>query len=151
MDWSRHTFRSVWHLDARPDAVYRVLARPEEYPAWWPQVRQVCRTGETTGALRFRSVLPYDLFVTARATREDPGEGVLEVALRGDLEGLVRWTVRPGPPDSGGTRLLFEEDVVVNKPLMRALAAPCRPLFRANHALMMRQGRRGLGALLARV
>jgi uncharacterized protein YndB with AHSA1/START domain len=146
MDWSRYLFRSVWRLDAPPDAVYRVLEHLDAYPRWWPQVREVRRTGETTGVLRFRSALPYDLVVTARATRQDPGRRVLEVSLSGDLEGWVRWTAAPEGP---GTRLLFEQDVVVRKPLMRRLAAPGRPLFLANHALMMRAGRRGLRARLA--
>ncbi|MFI1095796.1 SRPBCC family protein [Streptomyces sp. NPDC020917] len=147
MDWSHYRFRSTWHLAAAPDAVFRVLERPDFYPKWWPQVRDVRPTGETTGVLRFRSLLPYDLVVDARSTRHDPRDGVLEVALDGDLEGWVRWTVRPG--DGGGTRLLFEQEVVVRKTLMRVLALPCRPLFRANHALMMRGGRLGLLARLA--
>lgn len=146
MDWCRYRFRSSWDVAAAPGAVYRVLERPDEYPAWWPQVREVRRTGDTTGTLRFRSVLPYDLYVTAHATRQDPEGGVLEVAMYGDLEGWVRWTV--GANGGSGTRLVFEEDVIVNKPLMRRLAVPCRPLFRANHALMMRRGRRGLRSRL---
>jgi uncharacterized protein YndB with AHSA1/START domain len=147
MEWSRYRFRSVWHLDAGPDTVYRVLERPDAYPEWWPQVRDVRQTGETTGVLRFRSLLPFDLVVDARAVRQDPRERVLEVALRGDLDGWVRWTVRPG--DGGGTRLLFEQEVVVRRTLMRVLSLPCRALFRANHALMMRAGRAGLVARTA--
>ena len=149
MDWCRYRFRSSWDVEAAPDAVYRVLERPDEYPTWWPQVREVRRTGETAGTLRFRSALPYDLFVTARATRQDPQAGVLEVALYGDLEGWVRWTIQQNGAGGGAsTHLVFEEDVIINKPLMRRLAVPCRPLFRANHAFMMRQGRRGLLARL---
>ncbi|WP_435128213.1 SRPBCC family protein [Actinacidiphila sp. bgisy144] len=147
MDWSHYRFRSSWRLDAGPDAVYRVLERPDAYPDWWPQVRAVHRTSETTGLLRFRSALPYDLTVTARATRQDPRARVLEAALSGDLDGWVRWTLHPAP--GGATHLLFEQDVTVRKPLMRRLALPCRPLFRANHAAMMRSCRRGLRAHLA--
>jgi hypothetical protein len=44
--------------------------------------------------------------------------------------------------------VLFEQEVTVRKPLMRRLALPCRPLFRANHALMMRACRHGLLAHL---
>ncbi|MDX3093038.1 SRPBCC family protein [Streptomyces sp. ME19-03-3] len=143
MDWSRYRFRSVWPIAAPPEAVYDLLQRPHEYPSWWPQVREVRRTGETTGALRMRSLLPYDLLVTAHQTLRDPRARVLEAALRGDLEGWVRWTAA-AEGAGGGTRLLFEEDVVVNKPLLRRLAVPCRPLLRANHALMMRRGRRGM-------
>jgi uncharacterized protein YndB with AHSA1/START domain len=146
MDWSHYRFRSTWRLDSPPDAVYRVLERPDFYPRWWPQIREVRQTGDTTGLLRFRSVLPYDLVVTARSTRQDPERRILEVALTGDLEGWVRWTVTADGP---GTRLLFEQDVVVRKPLMRRLAVPGRIFFVANHALMMRSGRTGLLARLA--
>lgn len=149
MDWSRYRFRTLWELPAPPETVYGLLARPDQYPSWWPQIREVRQTGETVGMLRFRSVLPYDLLVTARQTRRDPSARVLEAAMSGDLEGWVRWTVG-ADGTGGGTRLLFEEDVIVNKPLMRRLAVLCRPLFRANHALMMRRGRRGLAARLDR-
>jgi uncharacterized protein YndB with AHSA1/START domain len=141
MDWTRYRFCSAWRLAAPPDVVYQVLERPEEYPQWWPQVREARRTGETTGTLRLRSVLPYDVHVTVRQTRRDPVARVLEVAMPGDLEGWVRWTILP---TGDGTELLFEEDATVNKPLMRRLAVPGRPVFRANHTCMMRRARRGL-------
>ncbi|WP_328917073.1 MULTISPECIES: SRPBCC family protein [unclassified Streptomyces] len=95
MDWSRYRFRSAWQLDAAPDAVYAVLERPEEYPEWWPQVREVCGTGETTAVLRFRSVLPYDLTVTARSTRHDPEARVLEIALTGEPLDAVKQKLAP--------------------------------------------------------
>ncbi|MEE4542936.1 SRPBCC family protein [Streptomyces sp. V4-01] len=156
MDWSHYRFRSAWHLDAPPEAVYGVLERPDRYPEWWPQVREVRQTDGTSGVLRFRSLLPYDLTVTARSVRHDPRLRVLEVAMTGDLEGWVRWTVLAAEPAAAGsppatarTRLLYEQEVVVRKLLMRLLAVPCRPLFLANHALMMRGGRAGLLARLA--
>jgi uncharacterized protein YndB with AHSA1/START domain len=149
MDWSHYRFRSTWHLDAEPDAVYRVLERPDDYPAWWPQVREVRQTGGASGTLRFRSMLPYDLVVTARSVRQDPRLRVLQAAMTGDLEGWVRWTVGAGAVRGAGTDLVFEQEVVVRKSLMRRLAVPCRPFFVLNHALMMRGGRRGLLAWLA--
>ncbi|MFF9479122.1 SRPBCC family protein [Streptomyces sp. NPDC014733] len=150
--WSRalhrYRFRSVWLLpDAPPAVVYAVLERVESYPLWWPQVRAVDRTGESGGTARFRSFLPYDLDVVAGEGGRNPRAGVLEVTLRGDLEGWVRWTVAAR---GGGTRVLFEQAVEVRKPLLRWLALPGRPLFVLNHALMMRSGRRGLAAWLAR-
>ncbi|NWF30773.1 SRPBCC family protein [Streptomyces sp. PKU-EA00015] len=148
MDWCRYRFRSVWDLPAAPEAVYRVLERAEEYPRWWPQVRAVELRDEDSGTVRFRSFLPYDLRVTAHAGRRDPAAGVLEIALDGDLAGWSRWTVKE---HGGGTRAVFEQEVEVHKPLMRRLAVPCRPVFRANHALMMRGGRRGLAAYLEAV
>ncbi|MFC4610890.1 SRPBCC family protein [Streptomyces maoxianensis] len=148
MDWCRYRFRNVWDLTAGPAAVYEVLERAEEYPRWWPQVREVTALDEITGTARFRSFLPYELLVTARAQRRDPAAGVLEVGMKGDLEGWARWTLTE---HGGGTRALYEQEVEVRKPLMRRLALPCRPVFRANHAAMMRGGRRGLAAYLGGV
>ncbi|MFD9243611.1 SRPBCC family protein [Streptomyces sp. NPDC059556] len=145
MDRCRYRFRSVWRLAAPPDAVYAVLERAEEYPRWWPQVREVLPVDDTTGTARFRSLLPYDLVVTARALRRDPAARVLEVGLGGDLEGWARWTLTP---EGAGTHALYEQEVEVRARLLRALAVPGRPVFRANHALMMRGGRRGIAARL---
>ncbi|MYV70866.1 SRPBCC family protein [Streptomyces sp. WAC08241] len=145
MDWYRYRFRCVWRLAAPPDRVYAVLERAEDYPRWWPQVREVVPHDETSGTARFRSLLPYDLVVTVRALRRDPAARVLEVGLGGDLEGRARWTLAP---EGTGTRVLYEQEVEVRARLLRVLAVPGRPVFRANHALMMRGGRRGLAAHL---
>ncbi|MFF7205211.1 SRPBCC family protein [Streptomyces sp. NPDC008141] len=145
MNWSHYRFRSVWELGAAPAAVYAALERAEEYPRWWPQVREVIPLDEVSGTARFRSFLPYDLFVTARALRSDPAGLVLEIGLEGDLEGWARWTLAHR---GEGTHVVYEQEVEVRKPLMRRLAPLCRPVFRANHAAMMRGGRRGLAAYL---
>ncbi|MEU4346361.1 SRPBCC family protein [Streptomyces sp. NPDC023838] len=143
--WSHYRFRSVWHLPAPPTAVYAVLERAEDYPRWWPQVREVTPVDDRTSTARFRSVLPYDLVVTARERRRDEAAGILEVAMSGDLDGWARWTLSAY---DGGTRATYEQEVEVRKPLMRRLAVPGRPVFLANHALMMRAGRRGLTDVL---
>lgn len=145
--WTRYRFRSVWDLDAAPARVYAALERPESYPLWWPQIRAVAPDGDGSGGTALiRSALPYTLRVSAAELLRDPVRGILEVALLGDLEGWARWTVEPR---SGGTRALYEQEVEVRRPLMRLLAFPGRPVFRLNHTLMMRAGRRGLAAHLA--
>lgn len=145
--WTRYRFRSVWDLDAAPTRVYAALERPESYPLWWPQIRAVAPAADGSNGTAFiRSALPYTLRVGAAELLRDPARGILEVALLGDLEGWARWTVRPR---SGGTRALYEQEVEVRRPLMRLLAFPGRPVFRLNHTLMMRAGRRGLAAHLA--
>ncbi|MFE3636484.1 SRPBCC family protein [Streptomyces cellostaticus] len=141
MDWNHYRFRALWSLPAAPADVFAVLERPEDYPRWWPQVRSVSRPDAATGVLTIRSLLPYDLTLTVRETRHDPAAGVLEAAVSGDIEGWARWTVTPAGP---GTLARYEQVVDVTKPLLRRLAVPARPLLRANHALMMAGGRRGL-------
>lgn len=145
MDWTHYRFRTQWTLGAPPSAVYGALEQADDYPRWWPQVREVNRLDDTTGVIRIRATLPYDLTFTAREVIRDPAAGVLEIAMTGDLEGWARWTVT-----ARGTGCLarYDQVVDVNKPLLRRLAVPGRPVFRANHRLMMRAGRRGLAAYL---
>ncbi|MCS0601843.1 SRPBCC family protein [Streptomyces sp. LP11] len=148
MNLNHYRFLSLWPLPAPPVAVYDVLARPEDYPRWWPQVRAVTRLDDRTGVLTIRSLLPYDMSFTARETRRDPDAGVLEIAVSGDIEGWARWTVTA---EGAGTLARYEQVVDVTKPLLRRLALPGRPVFRANHRLMMAAGRRGLRRHLAAV
>ncbi|MGW3659486.1 SRPBCC family protein [Streptomyces sp. NPDC005151] len=145
MDWSHYRFVSIWDVSAPPDAVYGILECAEEYPQWWPQVREVTSVDDTTGTMRIRSALPYDLVMTVRAGRRDPAAGILEVTLDGDLDGWARWTVTA---HGTGSRATYEQEVEVRRRIMRLLAVPGRAVFRANHALMMRAGRRGLAARL---
>ncbi|MFE9397682.1 SRPBCC family protein [Streptomyces flavidovirens] len=147
MDWSHYRFRSVWDLPAPPGAVYTALEQVDAYPGWWPQVRRVTRLDDTTGIVRVRSFLPYALEVTVHEKLRAPETGVLEVAMTGDMDGWARWTVRPR--GSGGTRAVYEQEVEVRKALVRRFAVVGRPLLIANHALMMRGGRRALAARLA--
>ncbi|MFI5975905.1 SRPBCC family protein [Streptomyces sp. NPDC051452] len=141
MDWNHYRFRSLWSLPAAPAAVFGALERPEDYPRWWPQVREVIRSDDTTGIITIRSVLPYAMTFTARETRRDPDAGVLEIVISGDIEGWARWTVSAA---GSGTLARYDQDVDVRKPLLRRLALAGRPAFRANHRLMMRAGLRGL-------
>ncbi|MEU0412581.1 SRPBCC family protein [Streptomyces griseorubiginosus] len=148
MDWTRYRFRSLWSLPAEPAVVYDVLERAEDYPRWWPQVREVRRLDDTSGLITIRATLPYDLVFTAREVRRDREAGVLEIAMEGDLEGWARWTLT-GHGD--GTLAHYDQVTAVNKPLLRRFAVPGRPVFLANHRLMMRAGRRGLVAYLEAV
>ncbi|MEU3727320.1 SRPBCC family protein [Streptomyces sp. NPDC031705] len=148
--WTHYRFRSVWDLDAPPALVYTLLADPGRYPDWWPQVRRAERLDADTGAVVIRSVLPYGLHVTLTELLRDPAHGVLEAALRGDVEGWARWTVRPGGAAGAvRTRAVYEQEVEVRAALLRRFALAGRPLFRLNHALMMRAGRRALRARLS--
>ena len=148
MDWCRYRFRSVWALPAKPAAVYDALERAEDYPRWWPQVREARRLDDTSGLITIRATLPYDLVFTAREVRRDREAGVLEIAMEGDLEGWARWTLTA---DGEGTLARYDQVTEVNKPLLRRFAVPGRPVFLANHRLMMRAGRRGLVAYLEAV
>lgn len=141
---SRHfyVFRNEWTVPAAPATVFAALERLHEYPTWWPQVRRTNPIDDQTCELEVRSALPYALRLTAHHARKDEDEGVLEARLTGDLVGSSWWTLRP-TPDGAATTVQFAEEVEVHRPLLRRLAF-ARPVFRANHAVMMRAGERGL-------
>lgn len=148
-----YRFRSTWLVPGGPEEVFRALRDVEDYPNWWPQVVRAerCDDDTTPGAAEaydmvVRSLLPYDLAFRSATTRDDPAAGVLEARLTGDLDGFSRWTVRASGDEAV---LVFEEEVHARKALLRRLALVARPAFVANHALMMRAGRRGLRAYLA--
>jgi Polyketide cyclase / dehydrase and lipid transport len=144
-DLNFYRFRATWHVGARPDDAYAVLQALGDYPAWWPEVKEIHQYEDGHYDVRCRSLLPYDLVFSGRQSQRDPAGRVLEAKLWGDLEGFSRWTIEPS---GGGSRLLFEEEVVTNKPVLRRLAAIARPLFKLNHALMMSRGQKGLRTYL---
>lgn len=146
MNFNLYRFRSKWPLRASLQDVYAVLEDVESYPDWWPEIREARRIDSGSGSMRARSWLPYDLNFTLSRTRQDPGAGILEARMEGDLEGFSRWSLTR----SGELTLAdFQEEVVVNRPLLRRLAPIARPAFRANHRSMMHNGHRGLQTYLA--
>ena len=146
MDLNFYRFTSIWIVPGAPEEAYAALETLEDYPAWWPEVKEARKLDEGLAEVRCRSLLPYDLVFTSEQAVRDPDAKVLEATLRGDLDGFTRWTIQ-GSPD--GSRLLFEEEVTTTKGSLRALAPVARPAFKANHYLMMRHGERGLRTYLA--
>lgn len=146
VDLNLYRFRSEWHVEHEPVDVYRALEAFEEYPQWWREVRDVRRAGAERYEVFVRALLPYDLRFDATATQRDLGAGLLEIGMTGDLEGFSRWSLNP---HGAGTRLTFDEEVIARKPLLRRMAAVARPVFRANHAVMMRNCRSGLDSYLS--
>jgi hypothetical protein len=148
VDPNFYCFRSAWRLPAPVDDVYRALECLEDYAAWWPEVKEVRPIDDEASWLRVRSLLPYDLEFVTRRRIQDPVGRVLEADLDGDLGGFSKWTITADPGDDT-TVAVFDEEVAVNKALLRRLAYVARPAFRANHALMMHNGRRGLTTYVA--
>jgi hypothetical protein len=142
-----YRFASRWTLAAPVGRVFGVLEDVDTYPRWWPQVRSVRRLAGDRAAVECRSVLPYTLRFLAMALEHDRPAGRLRVALSGDLDGFAAWTLHSFGEH---TELRYDQEVLVNKALVRGLGAVVRPVLVLNHQVMMRAGRHGLIALLAR-
>ena len=119
-----YRFRSVWSIEAPLPTVFGVLVDLGAYPDWWADVRDVHEIDEDTAELTCRATLPYTIVLRMVRIEENADAGRLRV------------------------RLDIGQVVCVRKPLLRALSPLARPVLRANHALMMRHGQRGLRAHL---
>ncbi|MEU0795441.1 SRPBCC family protein [Amycolatopsis sp. NPDC005961] len=147
MTGARYRFSSTWLLPGTaPDRVFGAVTDLAGYPRWWSDVRTVRRVDDDTAELICRSRLPFRLVVRMHREHQDERAGLLRVRLSGDLDGVLAGAVRAA---GAGTLLQITQDVQARKELLRRLDAVARPLFRANHALMMRRGHRGLRTYLA--
>jgi hypothetical protein len=135
-----YSFAASWVTPAPLEAVAAAVVDLEHYPEWWPQVRAVVKLGPDTARVLCRSTLPYtlDLVLTA-VSREAP---VLEVAIDGDLEGWVRWTLSE---ELAGTRTDVHQEVDVSGALA-GFSYVARPLLTWNHRRMMQGAETGLRA-----
>ena len=128
----RFTFSGTWQVAAPADRVQEVLHDLEHYPEWWPQVRAVAKIDDDRARVLCRSTLPYTLDLVLTAVHRE--QHVLETTIDGDLTGWVRWRIGPEHP---GTRLEFEQEVVVTSRILTALASVTRVPLRWNHHRMM--------------
>ena len=126
-----YEFRGTWSVAAPLEAVRETVVDLEHYPEWWPQIRAVVKLGPDDARVLCRSTLPYTLDLVLHAVSREGS--VLGVEVSGDLDGSVRWQLAPEP---GGTRMHFEQQVVVSGALAVA-SYVVRPLFRWNHHRMM--------------
>ena len=143
-------FHHEWSLPGPPGPVVEALADIEHYPRWWPQVRQVHRIDDHSGRAVVRSVLPLTLHLVLTRETEDREGGRLGVRIDGDLVGWAGWSIDTADTTGAAgerTIAVFDQEVRVAAPWSGA--ATLTPwVLRANHAWMMRQGRRGLARQL---
>jgi hypothetical protein len=146
VDLNFYRFRSSWDVDAPKADVYSALDAFDHYPDWWPEVRSAEKLAEGTYRVRVRSWLPYDLEFVGTERERDQQRGILSMHMDGDLEGFSRWTLTA---NGLATTVTFDEEVTVNKAMLRRLAIIGRPAYRWNHGLMIRHCKTGLRACLA--
>lgn len=148
MDLNHYRFHAEWTVDADCRTVYEALKDLGSYASWWPEVKSVVPLSATRAAVLIMGLLPYCLEFVLEQQIDDEKAGTLKASLVGDLQGWSSWRVRDRGSGSGCS-LIYDQEVVVQKRLLRALAPVARPVFKLNHALMMRRGHRGLQRHLA--
>ncbi len=144
---------SHWRIHAPVESVWAALTDPTSWPRWWPYVRRVCtlREGAADGVGSLRRIdwstrLPYHIVIEVEGL-ESVRHQRLRGLSRGQLEGEGLWLLRP---DDGFTDVTYVWRVQLTRRWMRWLAPMLAPLFRWNHAGVMRAGEAGLRRHLER-
>lgn len=151
---NEYHFVTRWEVEARPEAVYDVIADAARLPQWWPAVyleAQVAEAGGEGGQGRVvllytKGFLPYTLRWRFRVTETDRPRRIALLA-EGDFVGRGIWSLEPR---GAGTGIEFDWRIRAEKPLLRALSFLLKPVFSANHRWAMDRGLESLRLELRR-
>jgi uncharacterized protein YndB with AHSA1/START domain len=149
-----YEFLTTWCLEAPREPIWEAIWESERWPEWWRGVvaARTVTPGDDDGVgqvgrYTWRSRLPYDLEFEMTTTRVAKPH-LLEGRADGELAGVGRWRLFEQHGDAPVTAVVYEWNVHTTKPWMNLLAPIARPLFAWNHDWVMRNGGRGLAALL---
>jgi len=153
---ARYSFVTIWRHRAPIDAVYAAIAESLAWPEWWPAVRKVedVAVGDPVtgiGNVRrytFKGSLPYSLSFDMEVTRMLRPQ-MLAGHATGELEGDGIWTL--SEEHDGVTVTRYDWNIRTTRWWMNLLAPVARPVFKANHDVVMRSGAAGLCARLGGV
>jgi hypothetical protein len=142
-------FDRTWTFDVPPDALWAALARTDDYPRWWPWLRELSGDGLVPGGRTecvVRAPIPYTLRFTVVVGELEPGRRV-DAVVEGDLAGPARLEV---DGDGAGSRVRLLWEVDLRPPALRAAARVGRPVMEWGHDWVVANGveqflRRALG------
>lgn len=143
---------SQWRIHAPVDRVWAALTDTGSWPRWWPCVHDVrtLREGGPDGVGAVRRIdwstrLPYRIVIEVESV-ESVRHQRLRGRSRGQLVGEGLWLLRAEP---GFTDVTHVWRVTLERRWMRWLAPLLAPVFRWNHAGVMRAGEAGLRRYVA--
>lgn len=152
-DAAAFEFVSRWEVSAHQEAVWEALIDFNEWPVWWPGLKQVIETihgdeqgiGQKADAV-WRGPLGYKLKMSIEAVERVRPDYLRGIAT-GDVVGEGSW--RLGDNGDGWTSIEFDWNVRANRGWMEALAPVARPVFVSSHDHVMKKGAQGLATHLA--
>ena len=144
-----YSFVTVWRHHAPIEAVYDAIADSLAWPEWWSTVtavEQVAAGDPDTGQgdvrrYTFKGSLPYTLSFDLAVTNMVRPR-TLAGSATGELEGTGVWTLTEEA--DGITVARYDWNVRTTRWWMNVFAPLARPIFKANHDVVMRAGAAGL-------
>jgi len=151
---SFYHFVTRWRVQGDRDEVAEILNDVSALPRWWPSVYldvRVLEEGDHDGVGRVADLwtkgwLPYTLRWRFTSAARRGAEG-LSLRAEGDFCGVGTWTFTQ---DGDWVDVEYDWRITAEKPLLRRLTRPLRPLFEANHLWAMRRGEESLRLELER-
>jgi len=134
-------FDRTWDFAVSPAELWATLARTDQYPRWWPWLREFDVTGDglAVGSIAeavIQAPLPYQLQCTIEVLEADAPH-LLAATVTGDLEGPARLELRPTP---AGAEARLAWTLEVRSPLLRPLAVVARPVLAWAHDRIVERG-----------
>ncbi len=148
---AEYRFLTTWLLEADRERVWEAIYDSERWPEWWRGVEEAEKLAEgdergigQRGRYVWKAKLPYRVEFEIATTRVERPH-LLEGDARGELAGVGRWRLF----DHGGvTAVIYEWNVRTTQWWMNLLAPVAKPVFKANHDYVMRNGGEGIAKLL---
>lgn len=145
-----YSFVTSWKFESAIEPLWDIIYDFERWPEWWKAVKKVEILDNGVAAIgkkvrySWKSDLPYTLRFCLTSTHIDKYH-LIEGVANGDLDGFGLWKFT----EKGGiTTITCSWDVNTNKKWMNIMAPILKPIFRWNHAIVMRWGAKGLAKKL---
>jgi uncharacterized protein YndB with AHSA1/START domain len=147
-----------YRFDATPSEVWDALARVEQYPTWWPWLREfdgvALRTGETWRCV-VKPPLPYTVRFAVELT-DVVDRHLVRARITGDITGTARLVVtdlEPDRPDGTpnrrpGCELMLNSALDATGGMPRLVARVLRPVATMGHDWVLDTGARQFGSVL---
>ena len=148
----QYSFRTRWVIQASLEEVWKAILESEAWPGWWNDVLEVreIREGDDRGIGSIRlytlkSPMGYKLRFHLLLTVRTEGK-LLQGIATGDLEGTGSWHFSELSDNQIEISCLWQVSTRIS--WMNALAFLLGPVFRYNHAQVMKRGARALAKKL---
>jgi hypothetical protein len=132
-------FDRTWAFALAPDDLWAVLCRTDDFPRWWPWLRELTGDGLVPGgrsACVVRAPIPYTLRFTVAVREVVPGR-LVDAVVEGDLAGPARLEIDAGEAGSVA-RLAWQMEL--RRPMLAAAARFGRPVMEWGHDWVVANG-----------
>ena len=146
-----YRFCTTWVLEAERERVWDAIYDSDSWPEWWRGIASTQRLADgdasglgQRGIYEWRARVPYTVRFEIVSTVVEPPY-LLGGEASGGLEGAGLWRFF----EQGATTcVIYDWNVRTTKAWMNLFAPVAKPIFRANHDWVMRNGGEGLARKL---